>query len=64
MNAIANTTRPHRFSTPRRLRESIHRQAGYPFRYRSWEDVPVALRIRILEQVSKALEQIKEAQEE
>jgi len=48
----------HRFSTSRRLRESILRQAGYPFRYQSWQEVPIALRVRILERIAEAIEEV------
>ena len=50
------TSQPHRFSNPPRIREAIQTQAGNPFKYQSWEDVPAPLRIQILEQVLKTIE--------
>jgi len=52
----------HRFSNSKRVRESLLAQAGYPFRYQSWKDVPQPLRVNILENVSEAIERIREAQ--
>ena len=44
----------HCFSNTRRIRESIRQQA----QYRTWQEVPLGLRIQILEKVSETVEQI------
>jgi hypothetical protein len=46
----------HHFSNPKRIRESIRQLAAK----REWKDLPVSERIQILEEASKAVEQVME----
>jgi len=45
----------HRFSNTRRIRESIRQQV----QYRTWQEVPLGLRLQILEQLVIIIEQLQ-----